>query len=43
MTRMNIALNIEIGNTEIKNFGELEREIFNIALGVGRQFIIQLF
>lgn len=39
---MNIALNIEIGNTEIKNFGELEREIFNIALGVGRQLMQQV-
>ena len=39
---MNIALNIEIGNTEIKNFSELEREFFNIALGVGRQLMQQV-
>ena len=36
---MNIALNIEISNQEINNFGELEREIFEIALGVGRQIM----
>lgn len=41
MTRMNITLNIEISNTEIRDFGELEREIFDIALGVGRQLMQQ--
>lgn len=38
---MNITLNIEISNKEINNFGELEREIFEIALGVGRQIMQQ--
>lgn len=38
---MTITLNIEISNKEIKNFGELEREIFDIALGVGRQIMQQ--
>ena len=38
---MNITLNIEISNTEIRDFGELEREIFDIALGVGRQLMQQ--
>lgn len=42
MTRMNIALNIEISNNEIRNFGDLEREIFDIALGVGRQLMQQI-
>ena len=41
MTRMNITLNLEISNTEIKNFGDLEREIFDIALSVGRQLMQQ--
>lgn len=38
---MTITLNIEISNTEIRNFGDLEREIFDIALGVGRQIMQQ--
>ena len=38
---MNITLNLEISNTEIRNFGDLEREIFDIALGVGRQLMQQ--
>ena len=38
---MNITLNLEISNTEIRNFGDLEREIFEIALGVGRQLMQQ--
>lgn len=38
---MNITLNIEISNQEINNFGDLEREIFEIALGVGRQLMQQ--
>lgn len=38
---MNITLNIEISNTEIRNFGDLEREVFDIALGVGRQLMQQ--
>ena len=38
---MNITLNLEISNTEIKNFGDLEREIFDIALSVGRQLMQQ--
>ena len=38
---MTITLNIEISNTEIKNFSDLEREVFDIALGVGRQIMQQ--
>lgn len=38
---MNITLNLEISNTEIRNFGDLEREIFDIALSVGRQIMQQ--
>lgn len=41
MTRMNITLNLEISNTEIRNFGDLEREIFDISLSVGRQLLQQ--
>ena len=39
---MNITLNTEISNTEIRNFGDLEREIFDIALGVGQQLMRQV-
>jgi len=38
---MNITLNIEISNKKIKNFGDLEREIFDIALDMGRQLMQQ--
>ena len=41
MTRMNITLNVEISNNEIRNFGDLEREIFDISLSVGRQLLQQ--
>lgn len=38
---MTITLTAEISNTKIKNFGDLEREIFDIALSVGRQLMQQ--
>lgn len=41
MTRMNITLNLEISNREILDFGDLEREIFDVALQVGRQLMEQ--
>ena len=36
---MNITLNLEISNREILDFGDLEREIFDVALQVGRQLM----
>ena len=41
MTSMNITLNVEISNNEIRNFSDLEREVFDISLSVGRQLLQQ--
>ena len=39
---MTITLTAEISNSKIENFNDLEREIFDIALGVGRQLMQQI-
>lgn len=36
---MTITLNVEISNKEIKNFRGLVKEIYHIALGIGRQLL----
>lgn len=41
MINMNITLNVEISNKDVKNFPELVKEIYGIAMSIGRELLKQ--